>query len=80
MNLLKKKCENFEPENLISNKMQNSGTNSYSQSQRTIIQSPVKLNPEQFNNDVKTKLIDDTTCQSNRLSHENIKDVIIQFI
>lgn len=47
------------------------------QSQRTIVQNgPMILNPENFNNENQTKLME--TCRTNRISmaHENIKEVI----
>ena len=51
--------------------------NSANYSQRTIIQNPMTLNPENFNNDSPSKM---EKCNTNRISHENIKDVIIYFI
>ncbi len=56
---------------------ENIQSNSVIQSQRTIFQSVMTLNPEKFNNDTQSKFQE--TCRSNRITipHENLKDVII---
>ena len=74
-NQTQEEIENFQLKKIIGNTNTNPNPNSTINSQRTIIQSPMKLNPEKFNNDLSTKMQE--TCRTNRISHENIKDVII---
>ncbi len=79
-----KNNENYEM-NLASNS--NFGINSaqrdfYSQTQRSLIQNPMVLNPEQFNNsnNARSKMNEITMASSTVISQEKLKDVNKYFI
>lgn len=53
----------------------------YSQTQRSSMQNPMVLNPEQFNNmNNKSSKLADLTYGNKNISNEKLKDVIIYFI
>lgn len=83
LNEVMKNNENYEM-NLASNS--NMGASSaqrdfYSQTQRSLMQNPMVLNPEQFNNsNVKSTKLNEITNSTTGISQEKLKDVIIYFI
>ncbi len=78
-----KNNENYEM-NLATNKIMGPSSaqrDFYTQSQRSSIQNPMELNPDQFNNlNIKSSKLNEITNSNSGISQEKLKDVNIYFI
>lgn len=84
MNLAKNNYSNSQiTQNLSNNNNSNNNTQKdfYSQTQRSLMQSPMILCPEQFNNiNNKTTKLGELNNANSQMSNDKLKDVIIYFI